>query len=114
MLSKKGDLSTSKGAPSNIFTHVIAGNKVHVGKITGLSCYSARIKMDKEVALQHNLTLKFVYNLEYNVEAEVIEKITDNEYRVKFIFHNFKQNEMLKRDIHRDAHASCKGTWCRN
>ena len=100
--------------PTNIFTHVTVNNNVHLGKITDLTCYSAKIKMNEQVPLQHSLTLKFIYKMEYKVEAEIIEKLTDSEYRVKFIFNDFKQNEMLKRDIHRDSRVDCKGLWCRN
>jgi len=100
--------------PTNIFTHVTVNNNVHLGKITDLTCYSAKIKMNEQVPLQNGLTLKFIYKMEYKVEAEIIEKLTDSEYRVKFIFDDFKQNEMLKRDIHRDSRVNCKGLWCRN
>ena len=99
---------------TNIFAHIVNDNMIHMAKVLDLSCWGARIKMDKNFLLHHHhIKLKFIYKQEYSIGAEIVEKMNDSEYRVKFIFHDLRQSEMLKRDIQREYSSNPSYVLCK-
>ena len=98
---------------TNIFAHIVNDNMLHVAKVLDLSCWGARVKVDTNSLLHHHIKLKFIYKLEYSIGAEIVQKMSDTEYRVKFIFHDLRQSEMLKRDIQRECSANSSCVLCK-
>jgi len=96
-----------------IFAHIVNDNRLHVIKLLDLSCWGAKIKVDNSSFLHHHIHLKFVYKHDYSLGAEIVEKMSETEYRIKFIFHDFKQVELLKRDIQREYSSSSSGMPCK-
>jgi hypothetical protein len=98
-MEELGNLRNVPRVTTEIPAYIFYEDHMYFGKILNLSCWGARIRLNQDLSSNDLVNLNFVYSAEYSLPAEVVEKINDNEYRVKFIFFNLQHKESLNRDI---------------
>lgn len=96
------DLSRFKKVPeinTNIYAHIDFNKKILHAKITNLCCWGATIYLKDNIPIHEPFVIKFVYKLDYVLNAKIIYKIKENEYKIEFIFTDWYHRETLRRDI---------------
>ncbi|MDT8717187.1 PilZ domain-containing protein [Clostridium sp. 19966] len=99
MISTLKDARTVSRIKTKIFLNIIHGKKVIKGFTVDLSCWGLRFKTNNSLDVGDLVSLSFIFKSCYFLNAKIVEKVSENEYRALFIFHDLQPKYSLDHHI---------------